>query len=259
MKRFEKVTQPDGSVERVPKNLKKRLNLNYLTYTNMTYAVGAHDLPAITCNTEVLPDYIALYTHPGDYFHTAHTAVGFFLYDDTFDGKDGLYNAIYYNDKRRLEFFKKRFAGVRMFIMPDITQAGDVDDIENHYRLKKMRVVSIWLTMEIGAVVIPFITFPTLGSIDFALDGYEECSVVCFSTMGYIDDPIEREVLRKAIERTVDTLSLRAIVVFDVCQDNDRTLDLFSYAVNKGIQICIPMNMLKQRNMTRKEAKDAKQ
>lgn len=215
-------------------------------------------MPAITCNTKIMPDYIALYTQPCDYHRTKRTAVAFFLYDDTFDGHNGLFNAIYYNLESRLDFFKKRFQGVKMFIMPDITQDGGVSDIENNHRLYRMRIISIWLTMEIGAVVIPFITFPTLKSIDFALDGYDGCSVVAFSTKGCFGDPFERDVLREAIRLTVDRLSnLKDIVVYDVCQDNDKAEELFSYAAARGINVHIPMNMLKSRNIARKEAANA--
>ena len=94
---------PDSDSGRTPKDLRKLLNLSYLRYTNKTHAAGIHDLPALSCNTSVLPDYIALYNHPADYHHTPLTAVAFYLYDNEFDGKDGLYNAIYYDDAKRLQ------------------------------------------------------------------------------------------------------------------------------------------------------------
>lgn len=244
---------PDGSPGKVPKNLYRLLNLNYLKYTNLTRAAGIHDLPAINCSTSVLPDYIALYNHPADYRRTPLTAVAFFNYDDTFDGQHGLYNAIYYDNAKDLAKFRRRFEGVRLFIMPDMTQAGDVDDLENHYRLKKMRIVALWLTMELGAVVIPFITFPTLRSIDFALDGYEECGVVAFSTKGYVANPLESQVLREAVRRTVDKLPrLSDIVVYDVCAQDGKAMDLFLYATEHGIRVHVPDNMLKARNRERK-------
>lgn len=37
--------------------------------------------------------------------------------------------------------------------------------------------------MELGTVVIPFITVPTPESVGFALDGLKDCSVVAFSTV----------------------------------------------------------------------------
>ena len=130
--------------------------------------------------------------------------------------------------------------------MPDITQDGGVSDIENNHRLYRMRIISIWLTIEVGA----FITFPTLESIDFALDGYEGCSVVAFSTKGCFGDPIERDVLREAMRLTVDRLgNLTDIVVYDVCQDNGKAEELFSFASEQGISVHIPMNMLKSRNI----------
>ena len=53
---------------------KKRLLLNYLDYTNKTHKSGKLELPCIQCNTEVVPDYIALYSQVSDYHHTSKTA-----------------------------------------------------------------------------------------------------------------------------------------------------------------------------------------
>lgn len=251
MKRCENIALPDGTLEERPKGLAKLLNLNYLDVTNKAQAVGAFDLPAMTCNTRVLPDYIALYNHPGDYEHTAYTAVGFFLYDKVFDGKDGLFNSIYYHDEDRLAFFKRRFENVRMFIMPDFSQCGDVQVVENVYRQFKMRVVSLWLTLELDAVVIPLVTFPTLEFLPYILEGYENCSVVCFSTMGSQSDFHEKRVLRQAIELTVDTLELTDIVVFDVCRSDRKAFDLFSYAIDREVSVHVPNNLLKDRNASK--------
>lgn len=248
---------PDSASGRTARDLKRLLNLNYLTYTNKTRAAGIHDLPALSCNTSVLPDYIALSNHPGDFHHTPLTAVAFYLYDSDFDGKDGLYNSIYYGDEKRQRYFRDRFAGVRFFISPDMSQLGDIDDIENHYRMKKSRVVAIWLAMELDAVVIPHITFPTLASIDFALDGLEDCSVVAFSTKGYVNNQTERAILKESVKYTVDSLNLRAIVVYDACATDDCALEIFSYAIDRGVEVVIPSNMLKERNASKKKSGEA--
>ena len=135
--------------------------------------------------------------------------------------------------------------------MPDYTQLGDVCDLENEYRLFKARVVSVWLTVEIGTVVIPLVTFPTLKSIDFALDGLEDCEVVAFSTKGAMDDSVETEILAESVRYTVDSLKkLRAIVVYDGCMDDEKAKEVFSYASEHGVEVVIPPNKLKRRNAT---------
>ena len=104
---------------------------------------------------------------------------------------------------------------------------------------------------EVGAVVIPNITFPTEESANFALDGYGDCSVVTISTKGHMDDPAENLRLRANIGLTVDKLTnLKTIIAYDVCSTNDATLDTFSYAIERGIEVVIPDNTLKNRNMT---------
>ncbi|WP_308605027.1 hypothetical protein [uncultured Fibrobacter sp.] len=49
---------------------KKRLLLHYLDYTNKTHKSGRLELPCVQCNTEIVPDYIALYSQTGDYHRT---------------------------------------------------------------------------------------------------------------------------------------------------------------------------------------------
>lgn len=145
---------------------------------------------------------------------------------------------------------KERFKGVKYVIIPDFSELGDIHKIENNYRLFKGRIIGLWFIFEIGAVVIPNIAFPTEESAGFALDGYEECSVVAISTKGHMDDPAENQRLRANIRLTVDKLpKIKTIVAYDVCGTNDATLDTFSYATEKGIEIIIPDNTLKERNM----------
>lgn len=253
MKQFETVKNEQGERVRRHKNLPKLLNLNYLKLTNKTYYSGKYDLPELRCSTEVFPDFIAVYSHPADYHKTPDTAVAFYQYDSSFDGINGLYNAIYHDDKKLLQFFKKRFTGVKFFISPDYSQFGDIDLIENQYRIKKARVVSLWLTMELDAIVIPNITFSSVESIDFYLCGLENCSVVAFSTMGYVDNRVEKQQTIEAVKYTVDHLNLDAIVVFDVCGTNAAVDEIFAYARQKGIKIVVPLNAMKIRNTMRKK------
>lgn len=97
-----------------------------------------------------------------------------------------------------------------------------------------------------------------LQSIDFYLDGLEECSVVAFSTKGYVDDKLEREILIEAIKHTVDRLKLKTIIVYDVCQENRDVEEIFKYAIDKGVEVLIPPNMIKNRNQTRRKKNASK-
>lgn len=254
MKRNRRVILPDGTTASVANDLRKKLNLSYLEYTNKTRAAGTHDLPALACGTRVLPDFIALNSQPSTFRTTPLTAVGFWLYDDEFDGIHGLYNAIYYKDERLLSKYRDRYKGVKIFFTPDYSQFGDVDNVEEHYRLKKARVVGLWFALDLGAVVIPFVTVPTPASVAFALDGLEDCHVVAFSTKGYVSNALERDILKQIVRLTVDTLNLRVIVVYDVCKDNVAVDDIFAYAREHGVEVIVPMNTLKARNIAKAKA-----
>jgi len=147
MKKSQHFVAQDGHMKTRNKPLKGLLQLNYLEYTNLTHAVGPLDLPELICQTTVHPDYLALFSQRSLYHHTKRTCVCFFQYDNVFDGQNGLANAIYYKNKKQLEQFKERFKGVKFFISPDYSLLGDVDPIENLYRMKRARLVSIWSTL----------------------------------------------------------------------------------------------------------------
>lgn len=232
------------------KNLIRLLNLNYLRLTNKTISSGSKDLPAISCNVTVFPDHIALYSEKSLYHKTDRTAVAFFQYDEDFDDENGLFAAIYYDIEDRLSYFKERFKDVKYAIIPDFSELGDIQKIEDDYRLFKGRVIGLWFMFDIGAVVIPNITFPTEESVDFALDGYEDSSVAAISTKGHMSDPAEKQRLRTNIRLAIEKLpNLKTFIVYDVCATNDATLEIFSYAIEKGIEVIIPDNTLKERNM----------
>lgn len=230
------------------------LNLNYLTLTNKTVSCGDMDLPALCCKTEIYPDFLALYSEPSLYHKTNRTGICFYQFDSTFDGKNGLYESIYHNDTSQLDIYKKRFNGVKFVITPDYSEFGDIHAIENVYRLFKARVVAIWFMFEIGAVVIPNISFPTEKSAAFALDGLEECSVVAMSTKSHLQNPEEYQRFLWKIHYTVDHLRLKAIVVYDACSSDERVNECFAYAISKGIKIIVPNNTLKTRNIANQKA-----
>ena len=206
------------------------------------------------CNPSVLPDYIALYTQPSEYHKTRWTCIAFYNYDDTFDGIGGLYNAIYYNNRKRLDFFKKRFEGIKFFIMPDYSVCGDVDRAENIYRLAKARRVALWLTLELNAVVFPNISYSCRKDFDYFLDGFEEVRYVAFSTKGAVNSKPDRELFQEAVQIVIDRLHyLKGIVIYDVCKDNTFVDEVFSCAKEDGIEILVLPNSLKIRNKNRKE------
>lgn len=228
--------------------IRKKLNLSYLNWTNKTCSVGEDDLPALYCNTTIYPDFLALSGEPGLYWKTQNTGICFYEYDDEMDGIHGLYEAIYHNDKKLLAEYKRRYQGVRFFITPDFSECGDVHAIENKYRLFKARIVGLWFMHELNAVVIPHVTYPLIKDIAYALTGLEECSVVAFSTKGYVKDSTELNNLISAVKYTTDHLHLQAIVVYDACGDDSIVNRVFAYPKSKGVHIIVPGNTLKERN-----------
>ncbi len=99
--------------------------------------------------------------------------------------------------------------------------------------------------------MIPSITYTSVNTFPLYFSGIEKCSVVAFSTKGHIREREERELLIKAVKYSVDNLPLKTIVVYSVCGNDATSLELFQYAIDRGIKIVIPNNSLRERNMRR--------
>lgn len=234
---------------RKKRNLKKLLNLGILDYTNLTPKYGEMDMPYVRCRVMPQIDYLASYSQPSTYFHTQNTAVSFFEYDVHFDGFYGLWNAIYYGVKELQEFYIERFQGVRYFIAPDYSKCGDVPEAENYHRQFRSRVVAIWMAMSLNAVVIPLVSCANRIGMRYMLDGMDDCNVVAFNAKGPMGNPQQLKIFMDAIRYTVDRLeNLREIIVYSSSPDIDKVREIFKYAIDAGIDVRIPDNMLQTRH-----------
>ncbi|MCQ2405763.1 MAG: DUF4417 domain-containing protein [Oscillospiraceae bacterium] len=234
---------------RKKKNLRKLLNLGILDYTNLTPKYGDLDMPYIRCKKVPDIDYLATYSQPSTYFHSNGTCVTFFEYDVFFDGLYGLWNGIYYGVKEIQEYYLERFQGVKYFIAPDYSKCGDVSEAENYYRQFRSRIVSIWLAINLDAIVIPLVSCANYIGMKYMLDGMEDCTVVAFNAKGPMGDPVQLEILIQSIEYTVDRLeNLKVIIVYASSPDKEKVREIFRYAIEAGIEVQIPDNMLQTRN-----------
>lgn len=227
------------------KNLQRLLNLSYTRLTNRGHCSDGLNLPETICNIDVPPDYLALYDERGYYHKTPNTCVCFYRYDTAFDGMHGLYNAIYFDDEKLLTTYRERFEGVNRFIAPDYSQCGDVHWIENQYRLFKARVVSLWLTLDLGASVMPNLTYSREEDIDSALEGLEKSSVLALSVKGALADPEEARLLALAVDRAIERMPLKQLVVYSSSPDDEKILALLEGAAESGVDIVIPDNALR--------------
>jgi hypothetical protein len=249
---YKQLLLSDGNYVRVPRDMCHLLNYNILKLLNRAQRTGPLDMPELHCDTRVFPDYLALYREQSQYHATPLTAVCFYSFDNEFDGPNGLYSAIYYDNKSRLEYFKKRFKNVRFFISPDYSVFGDIHVMENLYRIFKARIVALWFSLELHTVVIPNASYADPDSFSTYFSGLEKCSVIAMSAKSHIRYPSERKLFEKAIQYAVDQLPLKAIVVYSVCGKDETCLKSFDYAIKRGIRVIIPDNTLRSRNMNRR-------
>lgn len=231
------------------KNLRKLLNLGFLDYTNLTPKYGEFDMPYIRCKKIPSIDYLATYSQPSTYFHSEGTCVSFFEYDIFFDGLYGLWNAIYYGVKELQEFYIERFQGVKYFVAPDYSKCGDISEAENYHRQFRSRIVAIWLAMNLNAIVIPLVSCANETGMKYMLDGMQDCNVVAFNAKGPMGDSVQLDIFINSIKYTVDNLpNLQVIIVYSASPDKEKIYDIFKYAIDAGIDVQVPDNMLQTRN-----------
>ena len=246
-----KIVAPDGTVSRCKVDLRNKLNYNYLNLTDKTVLTGEYDMPTVYCDKSAFPAYLEFYSQIGYYHRTANTGVCFYQYDRVFDGIDGIYNAIYYDNKRLLKKYKERFAGVKFFIMPDYSVFGDIDKAENINRLKKSRIVALWLSCELGAVVVPNLMYVSSEEMPVFCSGIEKCSVLALSLKSHVRRASERNLTKAALKYAVDNIPLKDIIVYSGCGKDETALTILKYATENGVKIIIPNNSLRERNMGR--------
>ena len=113
-----------------------------------------------------------------------------------------------------------------------------------------------WLLLECGILVIPNLTYANENYFEVMLDGMEDTEILAVSVKGSLPNREQRELLVRAVKYSVDTLiNLKKIIVYSVAADEDKTNLLFEYALEKGIEIIIPNNLLKERNILWEEVK----
>lgn len=236
----------------------RKYRLAYTKITNNTFVDGKDEFPILPCNLEVVPDYLCLYNNTKDYNKTEKTCVCFYEYDNKFDGINGLFNAIYYDNKKLLKFYKERFKDVWAIIEPDYSQVRDIELIENKYRMFKARIVGLWFLIEMNIPVIPNITFADEYSFEYMIDGIKDSTMLAISLKGILNKKEEEELLIKVIKYIVDNTKVKKIIIYSTGIVDSKIDILFQYAKEKGIKYYIPDNLMRNRNKILKDKKNEK-
>ena len=84
------------------------------------------------------------------------------------------------------------------------------------------------------------------------IDGMQDCRAVAFNAKGPMGDPAQLPIFMESIQYTVDHLpALQSIIVYTSSPNDEKILEIFSYAIEHKIEIQIPDNTLRVRNRIR--------
>lgn len=224
----------------------KKLNLSFLKYTNQGHYLGDYEMPEATCvlsSPDI--DYLALFGERVDSKYRS-PALCFYEYDDRFDGIDGLFNAIYHDDRRLLKKYGRRLEDYHYVVSPDYSICGDVPFVENAYRVFKSRVVGSYLVNELGKVVIPNVSFVDERTRKVALSGIAKHSAVALSTKGLLrhDDGL----LEYIVDETMKVLEPSVVVLYNVAVKSPRLTGIVDRMKSADAKVAMPPNRLLLRN-----------
>ena len=242
-----KVRDSKGNIVRKTRELRYQLNYGIADLLNQA-VLNEYDLPIHHCNPSRYPDFIALNTESHKFHLTPNTALAFYTYDNSFDKIDGLYNAIYHRDLHLLNKYKELYAGIRYVVAPDYSLFDDVWRCENESRLLKIRVIMLWFVLEMNAIVIPNAIYLAPDKLRQFLSGFENCTVMCFSTKGQLRYSENRKRVMDTVKYAVDHFPLKTILVYSVSARDETSLQLFEYAITHGIAVRIIDNTMRRRN-----------
>ncbi len=235
------------------KNLDKKLNLSIMKLLEKAVLTDDYHLPVHHCSPQLLPKGLKLYRKCKSFTIDPWEALGLYVFDRVFDNKNGLYTAIYLNDRKQLAYYKSFFSKANFIIAPDYSIFDDIDERENEYRLLKIRICMLWLVLNTVAVVIPNAVYVPIEKAPEYYSGLESCSVMVFSTKGHIRYSRDRRRVKEHVKFVTDNFpNLKCLLVYSVCGKDDKSLSLFKYAADHGIEIQILEN--KQRTLNMKKA-----
>lgn len=224
------------------------LNLTFLKFTNQGHYFGHFDFPEATCKLDICPiDYLALYGEKVDSQYK-FPCLCFYQYDSEFDGLKGLFNAIYYDDKRLLSKCKDRLEPYHYVISPDYSICSDVPQIENLYRIFKSRIVGSYLVNELGKIVIPNISFVDETTKEVALSGIAKGSAVAISSKGLLKGKDKQYLLDYIVDKTLKEIQPNIVILYNVSVKSSKLEEIVTKIKNVGVKVRIPPNKLLIRN-----------
>lgn len=201
---------------------------------------GKYDMPIVGNFDDISNiDYIALYSDLSEYDKTTNTCVSFYQYDHIFDGVNGLYNSIVYQNNKRLDFFKDRFKNVKYIIAPDYSLFGDFPNALQIFNVYKSRVCLCWLSANTKAKIIPNIRWSLPFSFDYCFDGIMIGSNIAIGILGQIRNKKNNKMFIEGFKKAIDRIKPKNIIVYGFVSETNFE-KLFAYARSKGIKIIVP-------------------
>ena len=201
---------------------------------------GDYDMPVVGNFDDIKGiDYLSLYSDLKDYHITDNTCVCFYQYDHVFDGVNGLYNSIIYQDEKRLNKFRERFSGVKYIIAPDYSLFGDFPNALQIFNIYKSRVCMAWLIANTNAIVIPNVRWSLPFTYDYCFDGIMKGSNIAIGVLGQMNNKENKEMFLNGFKKAIDAIEPKSIIVYGFIRESNFN-EYFGYAKSKGVKIIIP-------------------
>lgn len=234
-------------------NIQNLLNLNYLNLSNLVEHYSKFNIPKVSAKFTIKDKYIVLYREYYNYFEF-FSCLAFFDYDEEFYGKNGLFNALYYNNTKLIEEVRRLLDHINYVIQPDYINENNNNKVEDIYAFFKSKILAIHFLKHHRTFTIPLIYYKKEHLLNLILEHYENIHIVCFKFMEIENNEKNIELLKKAIKEIVDRFTdLKQVIVFTDIIDETLINNIFAYVKEKNIQFLNPENLYKkEKRITKK-------
>lgn len=207
--------------------------------------------PDISCyERNIKIDYFALYSDPKDY-KKENSAVCFYEGDPKYDGFNGIYNAIHFNNTKLLNKYKERFKDVKIFIEPDYSITGNVNLLENLYRKFRAYTVLNYFQKEWGKTVIPQAIFVDKYTKKVLTTVIKPNSIISLSTKGMLKETLQIQLFYEVIDNIINNLKPSKIFIYNVATNSEILEFQLNKLTNASIEVIIPSNKFLNRMLER--------
>ena len=182
---------------------------------------GYYDIPFISQKFDFDINRLVPYDMTSSHIYEQGDVIHFYLDDQKFDGKKGIWNGLSNNESFKRGFELSRFDGASAIITPDFSLYLDMPRVMQIWNVYRSRAVGYYLTTK-GYNVIPNVRWTDEESYDFAFAGLYKGQIVAVGTLGCSKKTIDKVLLINGFIEMIKRIEPRLVIIYGpICKELD--------------------------------------